>query len=274
MDPDLIPSENRHEADRAKSRQITTLHAPQYPSKKCRFPRWEIEPNVGTSRHIINHDINRYYSRLQKWWHLARIFVEWGNESDLIKSYARGLGQCFAQPKLAPSLWKLHSNAPRSFHYNMTPYLVLSSCSSIRRARDFILVFHPHFLVTMPYNHSLQFGKESLSTPVRYTVQMNEESHTTKRFHWGWKHGLQVGLWLGNGMYVNTIFSLLHVCTMLCYSICHVTRHTHAQLKEIYVVIVSSSLATSKPLWLNMKLDSIETYWCHIVVITSEEISI
>ena len=56
----IIPSENRHEADRAKSRQITTLHAPQYPSKKCRFPRWEIEPNVGTSRHIINHDINRY----------------------------------------------------------------------------------------------------------------------------------------------------------------------------------------------------------------------
>ena len=126
------------------------------------------------------------YSRLQKWWHLARIFVEWGNESNLIKLYARGLEQCFAQLKLAPSLWQLHSNAPRSFRYNMTPNLALSSCSSIRRAHDFILVFHLHFLVKMPpYNHSLRFGKESLSTPVRYTVQMNEESHTTKRFHWG-----------------------------------------------------------------------------------------
>lgn len=28
---------------------------------------------------------------------------------------------------------------------------------------------------------------------------------------------------------------------------------------------MSSSLATSKPLWLNQKLDSIETYWCYNV---------
>jgi len=64
QDPWLLamrPRENRHEADRAKSSQIMALYVPQSRFKKCRFPRLEIEPNVGSSRHIINHNINRYY---------------------------------------------------------------------------------------------------------------------------------------------------------------------------------------------------------------------
>jgi len=51
----MMPSENRHEVGQAKSSQITALYTPQSRFKKCCFPQLEIEPNVGASRHIVNH---------------------------------------------------------------------------------------------------------------------------------------------------------------------------------------------------------------------------
>ena len=58
----LSPSEKRHEGERAELRGIEARHVPRSASKKCRFPRWEIELNVGRSRHIVITDINNYYA--------------------------------------------------------------------------------------------------------------------------------------------------------------------------------------------------------------------